>query len=147
MNHQLKHFEHLVIKSLLLSLLIHLIIFNTFIFVFPLIYESHKPKFIFLGSILKKRDISISFNKPPTQTNQASKEFTYQKKININGPYHKRAASKPTLEIPIKQNDKKNIKSIFDIPFEEPPPSTDINEKSATQKNIEPYIPFKYYLK
>ncbi|MBU4333571.1 MAG: hypothetical protein KKD07_03925, partial [Candidatus Omnitrophica bacterium] len=73
MNHQPKPKNHFFRTSSLLSLFIHLLIIKTFIFVFPIVQESHKPKFVFLGSILKDNDISnISFNKPPTQTKKAA---------------------------------------------------------------------------
>lgn len=44
-------------KALFISLVIHLVVLNVFIFTLPLSHETFKPVFIFLGPILKQQDV------------------------------------------------------------------------------------------
>jgi len=48
--------EHLAIKSLLISFVIHVMTFSSFIFIIPILNETPKPYMIFLGSILLKSE-------------------------------------------------------------------------------------------
>ncbi len=80
--------RYLTSKSILLSLLIHLIIFSAFIFVFPLKQERIRPELIFLGSILKQRDL-IDQNRNLQSSNlpPAPQTFvTKHKKSNLYSP-------------------------------------------------------------
>ncbi len=47
----------LPLKALFISLIVHLAVLNVFIFTVPLPRETFKPAFIFLGSILKQKDV------------------------------------------------------------------------------------------
>jgi len=48
----------LFIKSIVLSILLHLLFFNLIIFTFPVLSNKNKPRLSFLGSLLKYKDIS-----------------------------------------------------------------------------------------
>lgn len=50
-------FKHLPAKALLLSILLHLIVFMSFVFTFPVRSVVHRPQFVFWGSILERRDV------------------------------------------------------------------------------------------
>ncbi len=50
-------FRHLPAKALLLSILLHLIVFTVFVFTFPVRSVAHRPQFVFWGSILERRDV------------------------------------------------------------------------------------------
>lgn len=50
-------FRHLPAKALLLSILLHLIAFTSFVFTFPVRSVAHRPQFVFWGSILERRDV------------------------------------------------------------------------------------------
>lgn len=49
--------RYLPFKALFISLAIHLVVLNIFIFTVPLSRETFKPVFIFLGPILKQQDV------------------------------------------------------------------------------------------
>lgn len=147
MAHQKKTKTHFQRTSLLAALLLHLIAIKTFIFVFPLIKESDKPNFVFLGSILKNNDISnISFNKPPTQTKKASNEFAYHKAASTKSPY-KRSPAKPQIEQSRTISEKPVIKTTFEIPEEIPMVIEPEGNKQKIDENYEKYVPLRYYLK
>ena len=147
MNHQPKPKNHFFRTSLLLSILFHLLIIKTFIFVFPIVNESHKPRFVFLGSILNNKDISnISFNKPPTQTMKASNEFAYHQTISTKNPY-KKPPIKPPLQNASMINEKKSTKITFEITPEIIEPETSEDNKQKIDEKYEKYIPLRYYLK
>ena len=59
-------------KTLVLSFLLHLIVFNSFSFTLSTKFENRKPEFIFLGPILKKQNVSIM----PSEKNNAFNYFT-----------------------------------------------------------------------
>jgi len=52
--------KKIIFLSLLISSLIHLTVLYNFIFVFPIQAIKNKPNFIFIGSILQRRDTSMS---------------------------------------------------------------------------------------
>ena len=147
MNHQTETKNHFFRTSSLLSLFLHLLAIKTFIFVFPVIQESQKPNFIFLGSILKNNDISnISFNKPPTQTKKASNEFAYHKTISTTSPYEK-PSIKPRIQKSLITYAKKNTKSTFEIKPEVKKSAESEQNKQKPDENYEKYVPLRYYLK
>jgi len=64
--------KYLPLKTLVVSLLVHLIIFETFIFVFPVRSPEKKPNMIFLGSFLTAQDISPIQSSPKTHSGNVS---------------------------------------------------------------------------
>lgn len=147
MNRQTKPDNHFFRTSLLLSIFFHLLVIKIFIFVFPIIQESHKPKLVFLGSILKNKDIdNISFNKPPTQTKKASSEFAYHKTISTTSPYEK-PFIKPRLQDASMAKEKLNTKITFEISSERTEPEPPEEKKEKMDEKYESYIPLRYYLK
>lgn len=130
----------LSIKCLLLSAIIHLSLIGIFVFSFPNIADSFKPKFVFLGSILQNEDISkITLNK--------NKSFVYQKNlyyktIKTNNPYFNPNSTKPTPIIEKDIEKKKFLKSLFEI-FSKSTSKDEIIKEMGIEPKMKPYQPLR----
>lgn len=106
--------NHIFRLSILLALLGHLIIFSSVIFVFPLKKASHKPKLIFIGSILQKKALSETkeiFSLKKRTFNSYEKTFQINQKPQDKLSSHF-ATTKPAIKNLV-QTDKVTIKSTF----------------------------------
>ena len=128
----------LPIKALFLSLGIHLIVLNTFIFTLPLFRVSFKPAFIFLGPILKEQDLgdisqpgekigqSLSFSEDPSSPSSsgggAGDLFFHSQSGGRR--FIEGAPRQPVSPGSVGTREKIVTKSLFDIP-------ADVNQEQA----------------
>ena len=98
--------------ALLISALFHLAVFNIFLFHFPVLQESMRPQFIFLGSILKFRDVNVFLQQehfpsyhvalqqktylPPVPSSHSTNEIQLKKPMTLNG--YKKITPKSTFK-------------------------------------------------
>lgn len=118
------------VQSLLFSVLLHLIIFGSFIFTFPVYPAPKRPEFIFLGAILTHQDVSILPDQNLSKTTPDAKEFTNKiVNVDITKKHFKNLRAKKTVTLKkLKANEKIILKSIFDA-------SSNIDEKKGKTEN------------
>lgn len=140
--------SHLPYTALVLSVIIHLMIFNTFIFTFPLNPSAHKPNLIFLGPILKKNDVvqpqgGIKQKQHPVDA-AAKNMFSSTpqvsglmdgKKITTPSPFIETTLKKPLLDIENDPQNKVTLKSTFEL--------SEIKEQGSEQQIEDGEIDFK----
>lgn len=104
------------ILTLGLSIAIHAIIFNTFTFVYTSKAPAFKPKFVFLGSILKPKSLlgHSRFRKKSSEGNPPQK-IGYQTKDLSSAQSKITTVLKPLSKKSIDSNQKTLIKSTFEI--------------------------------
>ncbi len=117
MNASLQETKHLTFKTLLLSFLIHMFILNLFIFIFPIKKAEHKPKFIFLGSMLQKRNITDTSLSTNTNQNAFNMQQFIRKEEGLKqNPFQIISPNKPKIMRPADKTQKKDIKkSYFEV--------------------------------
>jgi hypothetical protein len=138
-----------VFISLFISALCHLAVFMNFILVFPIVADGPKPKFFFLGPILKQIDIEKLSIPPQNMIAQEhgvsrSNELSYVESNDQDSPFAVKTIRKPLLTQIPKTADKVIIKSTFDmwpirqadIKGEEKPLNADIT--------VQPYRPLHF---
>jgi len=135
------------VKSLFLSALVHLAIFNIFVFVFPIIPPSHKPQFTFLGSILSEQDtVDISQQKKlPPKDFQLNDYITKPENAN-NRPFPNSHLTKaPFIEPNSDIEQKRTIKSTF-LPVKDTQQLLNAQdlEDLGIKLKIEPYQPLRF---
>lgn len=136
--------KDLIIKTLLISFAIHFIIFNLFTFTFPVKEPGHKPKIVFLGSILKTQNIeNNSFYQNKGQKIFNSTQFTEKDYQFKETPFNIAQKQKPDAGR-ITEGERKPVeKSIFKIDYSRKT-SKDSAESSMEKKyQSTPYVPIK----
>lgn len=141
----------LPIKALFLSLGIHLIVLNTFIFTLPLFRVSFKPSFIFLGPILKEQDLgdisqpgekidqALSFSEDPSGRG-AGDLFFYSKSVGRR--FIEGAPRQPVSPGSVGTREKIVTKSLFDIPVDVKQEQTgSVADSLEVDHEIAPYKP------
>ncbi|HLF18497.1 MAG TPA: hypothetical protein VI749_06335 [Candidatus Omnitrophota bacterium] len=141
MNVPLFNIKNLPSKSFLLSTLIHACVFNTFIIVWPLLPEAHKPNIIFLGSILQASDILMQ-TLPPSQQNGKPPSGIFfsapQKNLFESG------LEKPVAKKDYTPQQKKTLKSTYEDTEQEEQGKQEIPLKDITiNTHLEPYKPLR----
>ena len=119
--------RYLPVKALFLSLTVHFILLNVFVFTVPLSRTSFKPTFVFLGPILKPQDVGDAFQRrektadPLTFAQYSSNEgadnfFTVPG--NAGRQFIEGAPRHPVPLTAVGAREKVMTKSLFDIPVE-----------------------------
>lgn len=139
----------LVLSTLMISICIHLAAFSLFTFSFSDKPSPIKPKFVFLGSILKNQNLADGqkqerarpYNKPPSGP-------LIEPKGADKGPYNQAGTFKPTLANNLDTPEKTIVKSTF------LPEHTDQDNKFEQElkdmgisPHTEPYQPLLFHLK
>lgn len=144
--------KFLFFTSILIALLFHLFVLNSFTFVFPIKPETPKPKFFFLGPVLKKSDlrpipsggqnVEASNRSMADQTilNNMHYETTDPKK----NPFIIRAISKPLVAGRSEEQQKEIIKQTFMEPNDDVPEGKTTEQIPSEELNIEPYRPLQF---
>jgi len=145
--------KFLTLTSFLTALLLHLFVFNFCTVVFPVSPEAFKPKFSFLGPILKQSDLK---NFVPMQAASGTAVFDRKNSVKNHtdsvaygitnpdkNPFTIGAIRKPITPETVQSEEKTVLKSTFDAPAH-----SILNEKiktdSRTQElKIYPYQPLK----
>jgi len=138
--------KHSFIKAIFLSFLIHATIFQIFIFRFPLKPDSFKPKFIFLGSILKKLNLEPVTTGSPSQPfglQERGRDYT-KKKMHSN-PFISSSIMKPAREIPLKNAEKTVMKDSFEKLAEENAPRSKATVDTQLGTQFQPYQPLRLF--
>lgn len=148
--------SHLPYTSVLLSVIIHLMIFNTFIFTFPLNPSAHKPNLIFLGPILKKLDVvqpqgAIKQKQQPVDaaaknvfsTTRQVSGLMDKNKTTAQSPFMETTLKKPLLDVEKAPQDKVTLKSTFEISEIKEPVSEQQTEEGGIDFKIAPYHPLR----
>lgn len=138
--------SHLPAASLLLSVILHVAVFHTLIFTFPLNPAAHKPNLIFLGPILKKVDVAQSketiTQKQPLHLAGAA-GIMDKTKTTTPSPFRETALPKPFMEAAGAAGEKVTLKSTFEIPqINAPAGGQDMKEEGIDLK-IAPYHPLR----
>lgn len=133
--------RYLTVNSFFLSALIHLFCFSCIVFTFPVDKPPHKPKFIFLGSILKNYDIDNIYIEGKIKKESISGKDHIC--ININStakPFYKENIGKPVLLKEFEQPEKIILKSTFESVKEKKQKKP---EKEPLEIITAPYKPLK----
>lgn len=141
----------LPIKALFLSLGIHLIVLNTFIFTLPLFRVSFKPSFIFLGPILKDQDLGdisqskekidqvLSFSEDPS--GRGAGDFFFHSQ-SVGRRFIEGAPRQPVSPGSVGTREKIVTKSLFDIPADVKQEQTgSVADSLEADHEIAPYKP------
>jgi hypothetical protein len=119
----------ILLKSLVLSLMAHLIISQAFVFTFPLHPADTKPHFVFLGSVLNPQEVAVW---PPRKdaafeedgmgmslgVENTDKKFVYESREMTGGPFQIPTGEKPLLTRPVDSRGKITAKTTFLTPKE-----------------------------
>ncbi|VAX35445.1 hypothetical protein MNBD_UNCLBAC01-1957 [hydrothermal vent metagenome] len=119
--------------SILVSLLMHIVVFSIFIFQISIAPVPFKPSFIFLGSILHQQDISKHvLEKELSDQAFSKKNFLYTQREVSSSPFFDPIRQKPALYYDnIKTDEKVIIKSFFVV------------EENSKKKKIKPLVDLK----
>ncbi|MBI3618212.1 MAG: hypothetical protein HY210_08370 [Candidatus Omnitrophica bacterium] len=151
----------LPIKALFLSLGIHLIVLNTFIFTLPLFRVSFKPSFIFLGSILKAQDLgdisqskekidqALSFSEDPSSPSPGGRGAggrgdgdLFFHSQSVGRRFIEGAPRQPVSPGSVGTREKIVAKSLFDIPADVKQEQTgSVADSLEADHEITPYKP------
>ena len=155
----------LPIKALFLSLGIHLIALNTFIFTLPLSRVSFKPSFIFLGPILKEQDLgdisqskekidqALSFSEDPYSPSpsgrgavgRGSGDFLFHSQ-SVGRRFIEGAPRQPVSPGSVGTREKIVTKSLFDIPADVKQEQTEsVVDSLEADHEIAPYKPLRLF--
>lgn len=141
----------LPVKSFFLSLVVHLIVLNAFMFTFPSLSTSFKPTFIFLGSILKDQDVGdvlekgagggerlpLAKDSPESVSGELFRSFAETGRRFIQGVDHKPVSPKI-----VGSREKIVTKSLFNLPEEiKQLPAQSVEDHTEAKYEIEPYKP------
>jgi hypothetical protein len=151
----------LPIKALFLSLGIHLIVLNTFIFTLPLSRVSFKPSFIFLGLIFKEQDLgdisqprekidqALSFSADPSSPSPSGRgaggggagELLFHSQ-SVGRRFIEGAPRQPVSPGSVGTREKIVTKSLFDIPEDVKQEQTgSVADSLEADHEIAPYKP------
>ncbi len=146
----------LPIKALFLSLGIHLIVLNTFIFTLPLSRVSFKPSFIFLGLIFKEQDLgdisqprekidqALSFSADPSSPSSSGRgagELLFHSQ-SVGRRFIEGAPRQPVSPGSVGTREKIITKSLFDIPEDVKQEQTgSVVDSLEADHEIAPYKP------
>jgi len=142
--------KFLVFISFLIALLCHLVIFNFCTVVFSIDPAAPKPKFFFLGPILKQNDVKQAPLKERSaqpyaasnafdSTKNSLKDIHYETADTEKNPFAIRAIKKPLIPQTTQSQEKINIKSTFET---SPQKDTNIEtepQRSTQELKIQPY--------
>ena len=119
--------------SILVSFLMHILVFSIFIFQISIAPVPFKPSFTFLGSILHQQDISKHvLEKKLSRQSLSKKNFLYTQKEISSNPFFDPIRQKPILYYDnIKSDEKVIIKSFFDV------------EENLKKKKVAPLVDLK----
>lgn len=120
----LKGGKYLSLRSLALSFLVHLVIFQTFVFTFSLGPAAPKPHFVFLGAILNPQDVAGWSYRGDTPLEErergkslwagnGDKKFIYESREMTEGPFQMRVAEKPLFAGHVDSREKITVQSTF----------------------------------
>lgn len=129
-------------KFFILSVLIHIILFQSFIIVIPQMSEANKPNFVFLGSILSNLDTDIQ----PHELKTAKPIST---SISSNITVNDIRAFAPALQMNKPKDEqflKNQLKPVQKSTFLETLPSNE-NQPVYQREEIEPFAPLYKPLK
>ena len=134
-------------KSLFLSVLVHLIILNTFLFIFPMIPASQKPQFTFLGSILSEQDtVDISQHKKLPPKDFKLYDYITKPENTNNRPFPNSHLTKaPFIEPNSDIEQKRTIKSTF-LPAKDTQQLLNAQDLKnlGIELKLEPYQPLRF---
>jgi len=148
--------KFLVWTSLLIALLLHLALFNSTTFVFPIDPAALKPKFFFLGPILSKSDVKrASPNKNNTAPNSMLKNTRSTKgsrklvdlKITdgATNPFAIGAIKKPLISQADEAQNKIVIKSTFEsLPEKVSAQEAEVQRPLDSELKVQPYQPLRF---
>ena len=134
-----------LINALLLSVFCHVIIFNTFIFQFPITPEPFKPNIIFLGSILNHNEV---FPTTPSVA-QLEDKRNFKDPSLINDTLQNRpiitsiAVEKPEREAPSSHKTKEFIKANFLNTISSPAKQNDMDNELPLNPIAQPGHTYK----
>jgi len=125
-------------KSLILSVIGHVLIFSTFVFVWPNQPQERKPHFNFLGSILSAADVMIPGTGPEPE---GGTSVNYQFQDTSSSLFDTRLP-KPIHHPQYGPEQKRTVK---EINSENPPVPTEYHPPSDVriETEIEPYKPLR----
>ena len=135
----LLNLRFLFIKSIIFSLLLHWAIFNNFLFILPTQAESHKPKFIFLGSILQSSDMKKTLTKTHTNVSSLNNLTKVQKASQL----YSSSPDKPTLRKHYTPKNKRTLKTVYKDPPNDRPKQPIALKEFNINRHIEPYRPLR----
>jgi len=136
--------------SLLIALSCHLLIFSFSVIAFPIDPPPHKPKFFFLGPILKHRDVQhiISSNQPKAylpEFGETTLDRFIAHPLNPNkNPFAIQAIPKPTAQTMNMKPSKPMTKSTFETFEDKTLKSEQMIEEDELLQNIHPYQPLQF---
>ena len=126
-------------KSFILSVLLHILVFNVLILVWPTLPEARKPHFNFLGSILSASDVMIPL---AVTEREGGPTLNYQFQDTSSSLFDPRL-SKPIDHRQHSPEEKRTVKEIANE-SEIPSPKEHINPKDTRiDLDIEPYKPLR----
>ncbi len=145
----------LVLTSFLIALLCHLFIFSYCIVVFPIDPETPKPKFFFLGSILKHSDIKQIAAKETASKNYIGSNhhnltandaihMQYEPTDPNKNPFTIQAIRKPLTLQTVKSEEKVILKATFEASLEKDRPKEMRAKTSNQELDIRPYKPLRF---
>jgi len=139
MDSSISSIRYLPGKSFILSVLLHILVFNIFVFVWPKLPEGYKPQFNFLGSILSASDVMS----PIRATEHIGGSLVnYHFQHEASSLFDPRL-SKPNRQMNYSPEDKRTVKEIATENATTPEKAT-INPKDAQiELKIEPYKPLR----
>ena len=148
--------KFLVWTSLLIALLFHLAFFNLTTIVFPIDSTAFKPKFFFLGPILRKSDVKSTlprYNTPDPNSvfkntrfaDNTLKSFDFKIIDRTENPFAIRTIKKPLTQHSDLLQNKTTIKSTFEILLEEETVDEPNKElRLNSEITIRPYKPLRF---
>ena len=142
--------KFLILTSLLIALLCHLFVFNYCTIVFPIDPAAPKPKFFFLGPILKQGDIKqVSLKKPAPESSMtsdrfgsivdSSKNIRYETGDPGKNLFSIQAINKPLIPQTVGSEEKVVLKSTFEAALEENQNETAEVQRPDQELGIRPY--------
>ena len=153
----------LPMKALFLSLGIHLIALNIFIFTLPLLRVSFKPSFIFLGPILKEQDVgdipqpgekidqALSFSADPSGPfgrgagGSGAGDLLFHSQ-SVGRRFIEGAPRQPVSPRSVGTREKIVTKSLFDIPADvKQEQSGSVVDSLEIDHKIAPYHPLRLF--
>jgi len=147
----------LSLTSFFIALFCHLFIFSLFTFVFPIDPAAFKPKFFFLGPMLKQSDMrQVLPKKRALQSNMTSGGSSFgSAEKNLGGlpyetadqtknPFAIRAIEKPLTQQTVKPKEKIVLKSTFEAPPETEDDEIVETKSPDTDLKIQPYRSLRF---
>ncbi len=140
--------RYLPLKFFILSLLLHLIVFTSFVFIFPIGKIPFKPEFIFLGPILTQQDMrSGNLDKKDFHSQIAPDEWTYRTHSVSENPFFTPFTQKPFSQKGGDNSEEKTIlKSTFSIESKIFKREKEADSESiGVDVGVEVYRPLRFY--